>query len=174
MMTMMMIGMTLSKRRKQSKLCLRDSGECVDQLIVWCMTSFSSVFQLYCVSQSVLAWSSFDPNKSWLLCVLERVMCLLVKSFEDAVGKREIACNEQFLAPLAEGQWVIVMALCPLCVRLFVYACVRKLFLLKTSPQKLLTGLLLNFTGMFLRWSSFKFLQIIVFHEEFWLPWQPK
>ena len=37
-------------------------------------------------------------------------------------------------------------------------ACVRKLFLQKTSAQKLLTGFLRNFTGMFLRWSSFKFL----------------
>ena len=51
---------------------------------------------------------------------------------------------------------------------------VRELFLQKTSPQKLLTGFLRNFTGMFLRWSSFKFLQIIVFYEEFWLPWQSK
>ena len=48
-----------------------------------------------------------------------------------------------------------------------------KLFLQKTS-QKLLTGFLRNFTGMFLRWSSFKFLQIIVFFEEFWLPWRSK
>ena len=56
----------------------------------------------------------------------------------------------------------------------FIRACVRKLFLLRTSPRKLLTEFLPNFTGMLLRWSSFKFLQIIVFHEEFWLPWQPK
>ena len=55
-----------------------------------------------------------------------------------------------------------------------VRACVRKLFLQKTSPQKLLTGFLRNFTGMFPRWSSFKFPQIIVFYEEFWLPWQSK
>ena len=55
-----------------------------------------------------------------------------------------------------------------------VCVCVCKLFLQKTSPQKLLTGFLPNFTGMFLRWFSFKFLQIIVFHDEFWLPWQPK
>ena len=51
---------------------------------------------------------------------------------------------------------------------------VCKLFLQKTSPQKLLTGFLRNFTGMFLRWSSFKFIQIIVFYEEFWLPWRSK
>ena len=49
-------------------------------------------------------------------------------------------------------------------VRSSVRVCVRKLFLQKTSPQKLLTGFLPNFTGMF------KFLQIIVFYEEFWLP----
>ena len=81
------------------------------------------------------------------------------------------------LAPLAEGQRAIVMALCPSCVRPSVRACVRasvNFFLKKTSPQKLLTGFLPNFTGMFIWWSSFKFLQIIVFHEEFWLPWQPK
>ena len=51
---------------------------------------------------------------------------------------------------------------------------VCKLFLQKTSPQKLFTGFLPNFTGMFFRWSSFKLLQIIVFYEEFWLPWQSK
>ena len=34
-----------------------------------------------------------------------------------------------FLAPLAEGQRAIVMALCPSCVHPFVRACVRKLFL---------------------------------------------
>ena len=55
-----------------------------------------------------------------------------------------------------------------------VCACVPKLFLQKTSPQKLLTGFLRNFTVMFLRWSSFKYLQIIVFYEEFWLPWRSK
>ena len=56
-------------------------------------------------------------------------------------------------------------------VRAFVRACARKLFLQKTSPQKLLTGFLRNFTRLFLRWSSFKFQQIILFYEEFWLPW---
>ena len=55
-------------------------------------------------------------------------------------------------------------------IRLFVCPCVCKLCLPKTSPQKLLTGFLPNITGMIHRWSSFKFLQIIVFHEEFWLP----
>ena len=79
-----------------------------------------------------------------------------------------------FLAPLAEGQPAIDMALCLSCVRLLVRPsvreCVRKLFLQKTS-QKLWTGFLPNFTGMFLRWSSFKFLQIIVFYEEFWVLW---
>ena len=67
------------------------------------------------------------------------------------------------------------MALYPSCVRSsvrpffrpFVYPCVcfRKLFHENTS-QKLLTGFLPNFTGMFLRWSSFKFLQIIVYYGE--------
>ena len=66
-----------------------------------------------------------------------------------------------------------VVSVC-LFVLVWVRVCVRKLFLEKTSPQKLLTGFLQNFTGMFLRWSSFKFLQIIMFYEEFWLPWQSK
>ena len=51
-----------------------------------------------------------------------------------------------FLAPLAEGQRAIVMALCPSCVRqsvrLAVRPCIRKLLLQKTSPQKLLTEFL--------------------------------
>ena len=89
-------------------------------------------------------------------------------------------CDIFFLAPLAKGVRANVM--CPSCLRasillfvhLFLHACVRKLFLQKTSLQKLLTGFLPNFIGMFQRWSSFKFLQIIVFHEEFWLPWQQK
>ena len=100
----------------------------------------------------------------------------------NIVLKGENTYYEQFLAPLAEGQRAIVMALCLSCVRpsmsVYVHTCVhasvRKLFLQKTSPQKLLTGFLRNFTGMFLRWSSFKFLQIIVFYEEFMLPWQSK
>ena len=50
---------------------------------------------------------------------------------------------------------------------------VHAFFLQKTS-QKLLTGFLQNFEGMFLRWSSFKFLQIIVSQEEFWLPQSKK
>ena len=88
-----------------------------------------------------------------------------------------------FLAPLAGSHRASVMVLCPSYVcsfvrsssgHPFVSACVRKSFLLKTSPQKLLKGFLLNFTGKRLRWSSFKFLQKAVFHEEFWLPWQPK
>ena len=59
-----------------------------------------------------------------------------------------ILCRDlpRFLAPLAFSQRAIVMALCRLCVRPFVYpsvhAWVCKLFLQKTSPQKLLTGFL--------------------------------
>ena len=71
----------------------------------------------------------------------------------------------------------VVSVVCPSVspsVRACLGVCVRKLFLQKTSPHKPLTGFLPNFTGMFLRWSSFKFLQIIVFYEEFWLPWRSK
>ena len=86
--------------------------------------------------------------------------------------------QDSFLGPLFKGQGGIVMVLClsSVCPSVcpFVRACISKLCLQKTSPQKLFTGFLLNFTRMFLRWSFFKFRQIIVFHEEFWLPWQPK
>ena len=91
-------------------------------------------------------------------------------AFENIEGKEEIACNKQclpfpqcfllnqitvspsvhFLAPLAEVQRAIVMAMCLSCVCPFVHGCVHKLFLQKTS-QKLLTGFLPNITGMFLR-----------------------
>ena len=58
---------------------------------------------------------------------------------------------DQLLAPLAEGQQAIVMAfVLRASVHPFVRACGHKLCLLKTSPQKLLTGFLPNFTGMFL------------------------
>ena len=76
----------------------------------------------------------------------------------------DIQIQVQFLAPLDEGQRAIVMALC-LAASVNFY---------KSFPQKLLTGFLPDFTGMFHWWSSFKFLQMIVFHEEFWLLWQPK
>ena len=83
-------------------------------------------------------------------------------------------CSCSFLATLAEGQRAFVMALCPSSVRPSVRVCVCKLFLQKTSSQKLLIGFLRNFTGTFHRWSSFKFLQIVVFYEKFWLPWRSK
>ena len=67
-----------------------------------------------------------------------------------------------------------VVSVMRLSVRSSMHTCVCKLFLQKTSPQKLLTGFLRHFTGSHLRWSPFKFLQIIVFYEEFWLPWRPK
>ena len=73
-----------------------------------------------------------------------------------------------FTAPLTEGQQAIVMAFCLSCVRPFICMCIHKLFLAKT-PQKLLTGFLPNFMGMFLKWAAFRFLQIIVFHEKLWL-----
>ena len=104
---------------------------------------------------------------------IKRKNCWLI--IENIQGKDKMLVTSifSFLAPLAKGQWAIVMALCPSCICPSICPCVCKLFLQKTS-QKLLTGFLPNFTGMFLRWSSFKFLQIIMFHEEFWLPWQPK
>ena len=67
----------------------------------------------------------------------------------------------------------VVFVMCP-SVRPCMCPSVRKLLLQKASPQKLLAGFLRNFTGMFLRWSSFEFRQIIVFNEEFWLLWQSK
>ena len=97
---------------------------------------------------------------------METKICSLCKQvhldtfFYTKILKDEICCT--ISAPLAEGQRTIGMALCP-----FIRACVLKLCLRKTSPPELLTAFLPNFTGMYLSWSSFKFLQIIVFHEEF-------
>ena len=48
-----------------------------------------------------------------------------------------------------------------LSVRPFFCTCVCKLFLQKTSLQKLLTGFLPNFTGMFLSWSSFHSFKLL-------------
>ena len=96
----------------------------------------------------------YFSNKTITRCVFETLMA------HTHPPPPPPAMKLPFLAPLAEGQRAVVIVLCPSCVQ-------------KTS-QTLLTGFLPNFTGMFLRWSSFKFLQIIVFHEEFWLPWQPK
>ena len=53
----------------------------------------------------------------------------MVGSVENTVGKGEIARYEQFLAPLAEGQQAIVMALCPSCVRASVNSSFKKLLL---------------------------------------------
>ena len=63
-----------------------------------------------------------------MLYYLQKAL-LFFKQEENTVRKGEIAHYEQFLAPLAEGQRAIVMALCPSSVRPFVRACVRKLFL---------------------------------------------
>ena len=83
-----------------------------------------------------------------------------------AWGAQQCGRLEQYLGSSTGGRPASYchdfVSICP-----FVCACVCKLFLQKTSPQKLLTGFLPNFTGMFRRWSSFKFLRIIVFHEEF-------
>ena len=80
-------------------------------------------------------------------------------------------------ASYCHGVVSVVRPLVHLSVCSSVHVCMRPFVnssFQKTFPQKLLTGFLQNFTGMFLRWSSFKFIQIIVFHEEFWLPWQSK
>jgi hypothetical protein len=50
----------------------------------------------------------------------------------------------------------------------------RKLLLETTYPHKMLSQFHPNFTGMFLCKSTFKIVQRIEFHEELWLPWQPK
>ena len=69
-----------------------------------------------------------------------------------AFGKKKIVFSA-FLAPLAKASELLSWRC--LCVRPFVHlsfrVCIRKLLLQKTSPQKLLTGFLQNFTGMFLR-----------------------
>ena len=106
--------------------------------------------------------------RSWMSLIMDLIRLELLKL--SALELEDLP----FLAPLAKGQRVIVMAFTVFVMRVSVHPCVHKLFLQKTSPQKLLTEFLRNFTGMFLRWSSFKFLQIIVYYEEFWLPWQSK
>ena len=78
-------------------------------------------------------------------------------------GKRKkllVLFSMDFYGPLLkdQGHIVIPLSVC-LSARLFGCPCVCKLFLQRTSPQKLLTGFLPNFTGMFLRWSSFKFFK---------------
>ena len=90
----------------------------------------------------------------------------IVQNGDIYAGSKYFLLFLWFLAPLAKGQQGIVMAFCPLWVCNF--------FPKETSRQKVLTGFLPNFTAVFSRCSSFKFFQIIVFHEEFWLPWQPK
>ena len=95
--------------------------------------------------------------------------------------KSGLCCKRLTLSQTIPGFYVsaeqyfstIVMVLCPSSVHRCVQAPVSSSFK-KVFLAKLLTGFLRNFTGMFLRWSSFKFLQIIVFYEEFWLPCQSK
>ena len=116
--------------------------------------------------------SCVSITKAYVRLAMLSLDNFVVFYLKGQLTKLAFSQTSQFLAPLAKGQQAIVMALCPSCVRpLSVHPCVRKPFLQKTFPQKLLTGFLRKFTGMFLRWSSFKFLQIIVFFEEFWLPW---
>ena len=44
----------------------------------------------------------------------------------------------------------------------------------KSSPLKTAKRFQLNFTEMILGWCIFRKLQRFEFHEELWLPWQPK
>ena len=84
-----------------------------------------------------------------------------MRSFSNTLKCFSIPSNLKGLGEAAvfssiEGQRAIVMVLCPSYVRPFVRAWIRKLFFQKTSPQKPLTRFLPNFTGMSLRWFSFK------------------
>ena len=50
----------------------------------------------------------------------------------------------------------------------------RQQFLQRSSSHKPLDGSWLNLAWILLGWSPFKIVQRIPFHEELWLPWQPK
>ena len=84
-------------------------------------------------------------------------------------GHKCFTNTSSFLAPLAEGQQAIVMVVCLSCVCSSVRACVRKLFLQKTSPQKLLTGLL--FCRNVPRYRFTEFLKIKICQKT-WLLWE--
>ena len=167
-------------KKSSLKLLVRFWNNLIEMFLEW---PFSELFLKF--------WSVNKHGISeWRLLALYRHKEILVNSSLKATKKNGLEQSQKIrwaiqghLGPLvlltslniftSTGQCAIVIALCLSCVRPFVRACICKLFLQKTS-QKLLTGFLPNFTGMFLRWSSFKFLQIIVFHEEFWLSWQPQ
>ena len=51
---------------------------------------------------------------------------------------------------------------------------VREQLLQKSSPLKPANRFQGNFTEMILGWCTFRKLQRYEFHEELWLPWQPK
>ena len=51
---------------------------------------------------------------------------------------------------------------------------VREQLLKKSSPLKLANRFQWNFTEMILGWCTFRKFQRFKFHEELWLPWQPK
>ena len=75
----------------------------------------------YCQSKGTVSHFVINPfpNKPWLLHVCYTAL------LKTLWGKRVIARNKQFLAPLAKGQRAIVMALCPSCLCLSVRPCVR-------------------------------------------------
>ena len=101
-------------------------------------------------------------QQSWIRCMVSVVsQCLSVLVFLTYAIKVQI-CGEvySFTGQRSASYCLGIVS----AVHLSVCLSVHKFFLQKTSPQKLLTGFLPNFTGMFIRWSSFKFLQIIVCH----------
>ena len=74
---------------------------------------------------------------------VEKILTSILRTLVSVItnGNVNTIVRILFLVPPAEGQRAIVMALCPSCVRLSfrtsVRACVCKLFLKKTSTQKL-------------------------------------
>ena len=126
-------------------------------------------------------WTKLDKTSYIDSIVYCTDVVFLVFHFETLSWKKGASCKFLIFSSIGQrpasychGVVSVVRPFVHLYVHFSMRACVCKLFLQKTSPQKLLTGFLQNFAGMFLRWSSFKFFQIIVFFEEFWLLWRSK
>ena len=101
-----------------------------------------------------------DPSHEWTHTINLYCTCYIETAWLAAIqGTIELF---MFLAPLAIGQPAYVMARCPSSVRPCVRPCVRPLtFSLNIFFSETTYRILINFTEMFLPWSSSEFLEII-------------